>query len=197
MEVSEQKIQEMAQKLREEHVQVQKAYQEQRKLLDDDMIVSGKTVKEWKEELWIIVPSADLTPQICLEVNKAIMQAENVAAYEHAKAQMRAQILDKQAGSAYYRAIDHIVDEFKNSDKRVPGVATLETMAEVASELYKKVAIESDNEYKFWKNVLDHLQFSKKILEQAGFNINSEIKSEGNERFLESLGKRYGANTHE
>jgi hypothetical protein len=196
-QLTEQHIQEMASKLKEEYKQVQKAYLEQRKLLDDDMVVSGKTVKQWKEELWIIVPIDALNPQLCMETNLAIMKAESIAFYEHAKAVMRAQILDKQASSAYYRAVDHIVTDFKGSDKRIPGAATLETMAEVASEVYKKVAIEGDNELKFWKNILDHLQFCKKIMEQAGFNIHSEIKSEGNGRYLETLGRNYGGKSNE
>jgi hypothetical protein len=193
-QLTDQQIQEMAQKLRDEHVKVQQAYLEQRKYLDDDMQVSGKTVKEWREELWVIVPIDALNPQLCMEYNLAVLRAEAIAAYEYAKSVMRAQILDKQASSAYYGAISNIVDDFKLSEKRIPGAATLETMAEVASEIYKKVAIEGDNELKFWKNILDHLQFCKKIMEQAGFNINSEIRSEGNGRYLEALGKRYGGN---
>lgn len=194
MEENSTQVQDVVNKLQDEHQKIQKIYAEQRKSLDDNMTISGKTVKEWRDELWIIVPSADLNPQICLELNMAIARAEGIAAYEHAKAEMRSQILDSQASSAYDHSLEKIVSDYKGSDQRVPGSATLATMAEVASELYKKIAIEGNNELKFWKNILNHLTFCKHIIEQAGFNLNSALKSDTNERLLENLGRRYGGN---
>jgi len=191
-ELTDQQIQELARKLSEEQNKVRRAYLEQKKTLDDDMVVSGKTVKEWKDELWITVPSADMNPQVCIETNLAIMRAAAIVDYEHTKAEMREQVLAKQASSAYYQGMDHIVTEFKASDKRIPGAATLEVMAEVSSELYKRIAIEASNELKFWKNFKDHLQFVKKLMEQAGYAVGAEIRSEGYSRYLESLGKNYG-----
>lgn len=196
-QLDDQKIQEMAQNLRNEQEKIKKAYLAQRKELDDEMIVSGKSVKDWHNELWIVIPVDNLSPQICIETNNAIMRAHQIAAFEHCKAQMRSQILDKEASSAYYRTIDHAVTSSHEAGKRQPSAATLDTIAEVGSELYKRIAIEGSNELKFWSNVLDHLQFCKKIMEQQGFNLHSDIKSEGTSRFLENLGNRYGGKENE
>jgi hypothetical protein len=197
MELTDQQAQEMAQKLHEDRVKIQKAYLEQRKELDDDMIVSGKTVKQWRDELWVMVPSADLNPQICMETNLAIMRSANIVDFEHSKAEMRKQILDRQASSAYFQEFDHVCSEARTEGKRQPSAATIEVMAEVASDVYKRVAIEADNELKFWKNIKDHLQFAKKIMEQAGYNVGAEIRSEGHVKYLETLGKHYGGNSNE
>ena len=196
MDLTEQQAQEMARKLHEERVKIQSAYLEQRKDLDDDMIVSGKTVRQWRDELWVSVPSADLNPQICMETNMALMRSASIVDYEHTKAEMRKQILDRQASSAYFQEMDHICSESKAEGKRQPSAATMEVMAEVASDVYKRIAIEGDNELKFWKNLRDHLQYQKKLMEQAGYNVGAEIRSEGHIKYLESLGKNYGENSN-
>ena len=182
---SEEELQKLVQKLQEDHDRIQRIYQEKRKHLDEDMLISGKTIREWKAELWPIIPTDALNPRICLELLYKIMQCEGIASYEHARAEVRAQILDKESSSAYDHAIADIVETCKAEGKKCPTAVSLDNMANLASEHNKKISILSDNELRFWKNVLDHLSSCRKIIECAGAHLGIEAKAERSTAFFE------------
>lgn len=154
------------------------------------MLISGKPIDHWQEKFKIKVPTDNLTPALCMELAMKIMDLSQEATFFHAIAQAKSQMLKRGSDSTYNNKFWAIVQEHKNKGTRIPAATTLETMARINNDEIESAETIANIELKFWKDVIDHLNMCRKLIENASLNISVEIKAMNHEKFIENMGKK-------
>lgn len=149
--------------------------------------LSGKPISHWEKHFKIKIPTDNLTPQICKEIDAKLIELNQEASFYHAVAQAKAQFLKRGSESNYYSRFFTIVEEFKAKGAKVPAASTLEVLARVNNEELDAAAEYANVETKFWKNILDDLATCRRLIENASLNISVEMKAEANSQFLDRM----------
>lgn len=154
------------------------------------MVISGQAIDHWQNKFKIKVPTDNLTPAMCMELAMKIMDLSQEATFYHAVAQAKAQMLKRGSDSTYNNKFWAIVQEHKSKGTKMPAAATLDTMARINNDEIESAETIAQIELKFWKDIIDHLNMCRKLIENASLNISVEIKAMNNEKFIENLGKK-------
>lgn len=154
------------------------------------MTISGQTIEHWQNKFKIHVPTDNLTPSMCMELAMKIMDLSQEATFYHAVAQAKAQMLKRGADSNYNSKFWFFVQEHKSKGARLPASATLETMAKINNDEIESAETISNIETKFWKDILDHLNMCRRLIENASLNLSVELKALNNEKLLENINKK-------
>jgi hypothetical protein len=154
------------------------------------MLISGQSIEHWKEKFKLKIPTDNLTPGMCIDLAMRIMGLSQEATFFHAIAQAKAQMLKRGSDSTYNSKFWSIVQEHKNKGTRLPAAATLETMARIDNDEIDSAETIANIELKFWKDILDHLNMCRRLIENASLNLSVELKAMNSERLLENMGKK-------
>lgn len=154
------------------------------------MIISGQSIDHWQDKFKIKVPTDNLTPALCMELAMKIMDLSQEATFFHAVAQAKQQMLKRGADSNYNNKFWAIVQDHKSKGVKMPAAATLDTMARINNDDIESAETIASIELKFWKDIIDHLNMCRKLIENASLNISVEIKAMNNEKFIENIGKK-------
>lgn len=154
------------------------------------MTISGQSIDHWQNKFKIKVPVDNLTPSLCMELAMKIMDLSQEAAFYHAVAQAKSQMLKRGSDSTYTNRFWMIVQDHKQKNMRLPASATLETMAKVDTDEIESAETISAIETKFWKDILDHLNMCRRLIENTSLNLSVELKAMNNEKFLENINKK-------
>ena len=154
------------------------------------MVVSGKPIDEWREQFKISIPTDNLTPAICVDLDLKIMLLSEEATFFHAVAQAKTQMLKRGSDASYNTKFWAIVEEYKAAQKKLPAAATLDTMAKLDNDEVASAETIAAIESKFWKEILDHLGMCRKLIENATINLSVEAKALQNERYIDSLNRK-------
>jgi len=149
--------------------------------------LSGQPISHWEKRFKIKIPSDNLTPQICKELDAKLIELNQEAAFFHAVAQAKSQFLKRGSEANYYSRFYTIVEDFKSKGARVPAASTLEVLARINNEELDAAAEYANVETKFWKNILDDLATCRRLVENASLNISVEMKAEANTAMLDRL----------
>jgi len=144
------------------------------------LTISGQSIDYWKEQFHIHIPTDNLTPAICRDLDVKVMELNQEATFYHAIASAKAQWLKRGSESAFNDKFWTIVQEFKAKGDRVPGQDTLKTLSSIGNEELDSAQTIADIECKFWKDILDHLSTCRKLIENASMTISTELKHLGN-----------------
>lgn len=154
------------------------------------ILVSGKTIDHWREKFYLHIPTDNLTPARCMELAMKIMALAQEVTFHLNVAQAKSQLLKRGFEATYNAKFWEIVQEFKDKGTKLPASATLETMAKINTEEVASAETIAAVELKFWKDMQDHLNMCRKLIENATLNISVEIKAMNNEKWLENINKK-------
>jgi hypothetical protein len=151
------------------------------------LLVSGQPIEHWEGIFKIVVPSDNLTPQLCKELDMKLLELSQEAAFYHAAAISWAQFIKRGSDAGYHERFYAIVQEYRDEGKKLPAAQTLETLAKIENMDTESAQVLAEITTKYWKNILDHLSTCRKIIENASLNISVEMKAEANSAFIDRL----------
>lgn len=140
------------------------------------LTVSGQSMEHWENKFKISIPTDNLTPAMCRDLDMRILELNQEATFYHAVASAKAQWLKRGSESAFNDKFWTIVQEFKAKNERVPGQDTLKTLASIGNEEVDSAQTIADIECKFWKDILEHLGTCRRLVENASMTISTELK---------------------
>ncbi len=141
-----------------------------------ELLISGQTIDHWSKKFRITVPTDNLTPAICRDLDMQIMELHQDATFFYAAAQAKAQWLKRGSESTFNDKLFTIVQEHKAKGGRVPGQDTLKALASVGNDEYDSASSLADIEVKFWRSILEHLAQCRRLVENAGLAMSTELK---------------------
>jgi len=161
------------------------------KQIDTDMLISGYPPSHWRQKFKITIPSDGLNPGILKGLDVKLLELNQEAAFFQAIAQARMQLIKRGVDSTYYAAYASVVEEYKAKGGRLPAASTLETIAKIENSSLNSASTLAEIEFRFWKDILDHLSTCRKLVENASLNISVEMKALNQERMIDNLGTKY------
>ena len=113
-----------------------------------------------------------------------IMKLHQEASLYHALADSSVQVLKKGTESQYNSRYTAIVTEWKqnNPDKRVPSAATLNTLTRAETDDIDGALANAELQKSFFKNMMEHLNMCRRLLENATINTGIQAKMDNNHK---------------
>lgn len=139
--------------------------------------IAGRTLEQWEKEFQISVP-ADPDPAVCKSLDMKLMSLHQEAAFYHAAASAARQILQKGNDSQYRARYAALVQEYKNSGKKLPARGTLEDLVRSETDDIEGARINAEIAEEFWEDIMEHLSMCRKLLENATINSGIQTKIE-------------------
>lgn len=140
------------------------------------LLINGETLSSWEDKFKITVNTSDLNPAICKQYDVILLQHNQEAAFYHAVASAKVQMLKRGGDSAYRDKFFALVQEYQSKGAKLPAAATLENLAKVETDDIESAKTIADIEKQFWSDILDHLTTCRKIIENATLNSNVEAR---------------------
>lgn len=137
--------------------------------------ISGKTIKQWEDYYKISVPE-NPDPATCKMLDMKIMELHQEASFFHAAVSAYGQALRKGSDSEYRARYTALVQEYQTSNKKLPARGTLEDLVRAETDSIESAVINADIQKDFWKNIMDHLNMCRRLLENATINSGIEAK---------------------
>ena len=145
----------------------------------EKFLINGRTIDTWETRFKITINTDNLTPPICRQFDLLLLELNQEAAFYHAVASMKLQMLKRGHDSAFRDKYFALVQEYeaKMSGKgKLPAAATLENLAKVETDNVESAQSVAEVEEQFWSDIMDHLTTCRKIIENATLNNNVEAK---------------------
>lgn len=149
----------------------------------DNYEISGRTIKEWEDEFKITVPP-DPNPAVCKVIDMQIMSLHQDAAFYHATANIYVQALKKGNETEYRSRYAALVAEFKrdNPGSKLPARGTLEDLTRAETDDIEGALSNAELQENFWKNIMNHLNMCRRLLENATINSGIEVKMDNHHK---------------
>lgn len=154
------------------------------------LLLSGQPIAHWEQKFRMTIPVDNLTPSLCKELDMTLMAHNQEATFHYAVASVKSQMIKRGTDAAFTAKFWQLVTEHKEKNIKLPAAATLENMAKVDSSELESAATLAEIETKFWKDILEHLNTCRKLIENASLNISVELKAMSNEKMLDRLNSR-------
>lgn len=150
-------------------------HEEFAKKLEEKMLIQGKTMETWKKHFQIKVPQMiDLTNS--KELATQILELYQEAAFLKAMAEASSSLHRKGYETQYRQKFDALVETYKASGQKLPASNTLEILAKNDIDDVETGLVYSEVTVKFWKEILDYLNFIRKVLETATITNSVEAR---------------------
>lgn len=156
----------------------------------NNVLISGQPIDHWEREFRISIKTSDLDPQTCREMDLRVMHLNQEATFYYNVAMARSQLIKHGNDSVFMGKFQSLVEEYKDSNKRLPAVGTLENLARANQLDVESAQTIADIEVKFWKNILDHLGRCQSILKNASMLISTEMKHFSVEKSIDAINKQ-------
>lgn len=143
--------------------------------VEDRMLIQGKTMKQWREHFRVKVPD---NPDInaCKAIDMVLMEKYQEASFLKAMADASHLLQKKGYDSQYRKKFEALVSEYKHGGKKLPAKDTLAALAAAKVDDVETGLAYSDLAVRFWKEILDNLNYIRKIVENATINNSVEAK---------------------
>lgn len=161
------------------------------KQFDSQYHIAGKLMAEWKGYFKIHLPP-DMNPQTCQVADRELMGLHQEATFLKAAAETRLAAYRNANDERYRSKYAALVSEYKQSGQKLPAKDTLTALAEYSLGSMKDAVVHAEIELSFWKEILNDLSNSRKLIENVTINLASEAKALHNERYIDSLNRRSG-----
>lgn len=155
--------------------------------IEKQLLISGHSMEYWKERFKITIPSDDLTPGRCKQIDLELMDLHQEAYFYKAVAEIHVQMIKRGTDSQIQGRMAALVEEYKG--KRV-AAAKMEATAKFENDDFESALSIANLELRFWKDILEHLAACRKLLENATLNISVELKALSQEGLIDALGRR-------
>lgn len=151
--------------------------------------IRNKPIAVWREYFRIDIPP-DFSTMTCCEINKQLLQFNQEASFYHGESDALLSVLktikNKQFREEYSKEVQ------KYTGRKLPSKDTLTTVVEEKlGDIIDNIS-HAETEVNFWKEMLTNLGTTRKIIENATFNIGIEAKSMAAQGIYEGQLKKYG-----
>jgi hypothetical protein len=147
--------------------------------MEDQILISGHPMSYWRDKFDIQIPTQDLTPVMARELDMRMLELNQEATFLWNTAMTRSQLIKHGNQSVFMGKFNTLVQEYKQSKKRLPAQGTLENLARFDNLDVEAALSIADIEVKFWKSILDHLGRCQSVLKNASLMISTEMKHLG------------------
>lgn len=140
------------------------------------ILIQGRTMEQWKQYFNIDIPD---NPDVidCKRLDIQLMQFHQEATFLKSMAEA-AQTLGKKSYDTQYREkFTALVSEYKAQDKKLPAKETLEILASNDLDDIESGLSYSELGVKFWKDIIEDLNFKRKAIENITINNSVEAKA--------------------
>jgi len=145
------------------------------KAVQDRMMIQGKTMEQWRQHFAIKIPNnPDITA--CKQTDMKLMELYQEASFMKAMADASHLLQKKGYDTQYREKFQAKVSEYKTAGMKLPAKDTLETLARNSVDDIETGVVYSDLAVKFWKEILENLNYLRKIIENATINNSVEAK---------------------
>lgn len=137
--------------------------------------LGDKTMNEWLKHFRIAIPETPDTSQ-CKEIDMKLMELHQEASFMKAMAEASHTLGQKSKSTQYREKFTSLVSQYSAGGKKLPAKDTLETLAMSELDDIDSGLSFSEMAIKFWKDIIEDLNFKRKIIETATIANASEVK---------------------
>ena len=150
-------------------------YQDFSERAEEVINIQGKSLQEWRKVFHIKIPE---NPDIyeCKQIGRQLMELYQEAAFLKAMAEAANILLRRGYESEYHKKFESLVAQYRAEDKKLPASATLETLAKQSIDDVESALAHSDLAVRFWKEILEQLNYNRKVTETITINNSVEAK---------------------
>jgi hypothetical protein len=148
--------------------------------------VAGKLMSEWKEHFKVSLPP-DLNPQLAQQTDAQLVELHQEATFLKAEAEARLTAYQSANNERYRSKYAALVAEYKAGGAKLPAKDTLAALAENATADIKDAMSHAEIELAFWKEVLNDISNSRKLLENATICMATEAKAIQYNNYLDRI----------
>lgn len=139
------------------------------------VLIQGKTMEQWKEHFSIKIPdNPDI--QACKAIDVKLMELHEEATFLKAMADASYTLGKKSYDTQYRDKFTALVNEYKQQGKKLPAKETLEVLASQDIDDIETGLAYASMASQFWKQILEDLNFKRRIIENATINNSVEAK---------------------
>ena len=148
--------------------------------MKDAFLIGGKTMEHWRNRFNIPRPPTDADPEVCKSLGMDILVLYQEASFLYSKALAYEQISTAAAEDTYKSRRREIVEEYATGSKRLPGADALDQLVSGSEEVAgAKMAADMGQVHKdFFKQILDRLSNTRKVIENISMNNAVQAKLE-------------------
>lgn len=139
------------------------------------IMVADKPLAEWKERYSLQIPT-DLNAITCRAMGTKLMELYQEASFFSAMAEIKLHVARSASEETIRNAYHKLVEEHREKYGKIPAAATLDSLARSESSDIVNAQVLAEIEKDFWKKMIDQLNYSRKIVENATMNIAIEQK---------------------
>ncbi len=150
-------------------------HDEYRRAFDEQYLVVGRLINDWKEYFRIDIP-ADLSPQQCREFDSKILSLYQEATFYKLSCEARLKSLKGTSNSTFRRNFTALVAEYKQKGLKLPSKDTLEHLANETISDISDAMLHAEIELGVWKDIISSLDNSRKIIEAISISLGVEAK---------------------
>lgn len=149
------------------------------------ILIQGKTMEQWQNYFSIDIPD---NPDImdCKRLDMRLMQLHEEATFLKCMAEAALTLGKKGYDTQYREKFTTLVSEYRTLDKKLPAKDTLEILASNELDDIQTSLSYSELGVKFWKDVLDDLNFKRRAIENVTINNATEAKANLNSYNLQN-----------
>jgi hypothetical protein len=140
------------------------------------ILIQGKTMEQWREHFNINIPdSPDIVD--CKSLDMKLMELHQEATFLKCMAEAALTLGRKSYDTQYRDKFTALVSEYKTDNKKLPAKDTLEILAANDLDDIEAGLSYSELGVKFWKDVLEDLNFKRRAVENITINNSVEAKA--------------------
>lgn len=148
--------------------------------------IAGKLINEWKDHFKITMPP-DLDPVKIQLVDVLLMELHQEATFLKAEVEARLTACRSRNDDMYRTEYARLVTEYKSKQQKLPAKDTLAALAEEKTGDIKNALTHAEIELCFWKEILNDLRNSRRLIDNATINISVEAKALNHEKYITAL----------
>lgn len=140
------------------------------------ILIQGKTMEQWRDHFSIDIPE-DPNVTECKRLDMNLMELHQEATFLKCMAEASFTLGKKSYDTQYREKFTALVTEYNTDKKKLPAKDTLETLASNDLDDIQAGLSFSELAMKFWKDIIEDLNFKRKAIENITINNSVEAKN--------------------
>jgi hypothetical protein len=140
------------------------------------ILIQGKTMEQWRDYFTIKLTNNPDTGD-CKVLDMKLMSLHQEATFLKCMAEAALTLGKKSYDTQYRDKFTALVSEYKSLDKKLPAKETLEILASNDLDDIETGVSYSELGVKFWKDILDDLNYKRRAVENITINLSVEAKA--------------------
>ncbi len=154
-----------------------KVYEEFFKVFKEKYLINGLSFQELEKKFRLSIPE-NLSLQECRGLESRLLDLHQEASFYKASSRATTQALKKGSDTEYRIKYSSLVASYEAPGSKLPAAKTLEALAKNHTDDVDSAIMAASIALDFWEDILSHLAFCRKILENIiiGYSIEAKLK---------------------